>query len=318
MKKIILIFFLFYTQNTLLYSDAIPKEKKFLDRFIPLHDNIIKNYYNFLKKIDNILCANEDLNNTKLEKIIYKNNLQLITSFQHHEKEDFRPNLYIRANIILPKTNKRFEFTIDKQTGSKLLNQKLDTKYNNTLEDKKLHLGLKYNLVKDNYFNFYTKLGTRINTPKDIYGKLGMVKYLNFQNFMIFWDVQLYQYLLNNKLIASSSINFIKPLSNQFIFEKDFVVTWKKVEKTTNLDFIAKLYQKIDTKHSLEYWLSYRAENNILCHYSPKEYAAHIKYRYMMKKWAYIELSPQLTKKKENHFSLERAVTLNFALILSK
>jgi hypothetical protein len=318
MKKILLIFFL-YTQNILLYGDTIDNKTDYLNSFLSLRDEISQKYYNLLKRLDNALCANEDLNNTKLEKIIYKNNLQLVVSFKNYQKINLIPRLYIRANFILPKTYKRFEFTLDKQTNSKLLNQKLDTRHSsNNLKDEKLRLGLKYNLVKDNYFNFYTKLSTQINHPTNIYAKIGAVKYLNFQSFMIFWNAQLYQYILNSKFIASSSINFIKPLNDQLTFEKDFILTWERVEKTTSFDFIAKLHHEIDKKNALEYWLSYKATYNTLCHYCPNEYATHIKYRHALKRWAYIDLSPQLTKRKENHFSLEYAIRLNFILIFSK
>ncbi len=317
MEKTILKIFLFFILNTLLYSDTTAKEEDSSYNFSSLHDDIIENYYNLLKKVDNTLCADEDVNNTKLEKIIYKNNLELITSFQYHEKDGFIPNLYIRANIILPKTNKRFEFTINKQTDSKLFNQKLDTQYH-TVEDEKLHFGLKYNVVKENYFNFYAKLGTRVNNPKDIYAKLKMIKYINFHDFMFFWDAQLYRYLLDDRVIASSSINFIKPLARELVLEDNCIITWKQKEETTDLDFITKLYHYIDKKSSMEYRLSYTAEDNLYCHYGPKEYDAHIRYRYMLKKWVYVELSPQLSKKKENNFALERTITLNFALLFSK
>lgn len=318
MKKIILIFLIFFSQNHLLCDINVTQEKSFLDDFVPLRDGIVNGYHNFLKKIDNALCANEDLNNTNLEKIIYKNNLQIITAFKHNEDETLMPYLYIRGNIILPKTNKRFEFTIDKQTDSKLLNQNIDKQYDSAIEDEKVHLGFKYNLVKNDYFNFYTKLGARINKPGDIYGKVGAIKYLNFKSFMIFFDAQVYKYLLNEKLIASTSLNFIKPINDSFIFEKDFILTWKKVEKTTELDYIAKLYHTIDKKNSFEYWLSYTAQENEKCYYCPEEYSAHVRYRYMLKKWAYLELRPQVRKRKENHFETEEAITLNFGLIFSK
>lgn len=318
MKKTILIFLIFFSQNHLFCDINVTQEKSFLDSFVPLRDSIIHGYHNFLKKIDNALCANEDLNNTNLEKIIYKNNLQIITALKHNEDETLMPYLYIRGNIILPKTNKRFEFTIDKQTDSKLLNQNIDAQYDSAIEDEKIHLGFKYNLVKDDYFNFYTKLGARINNPGDVYGKMGAIKYLNFKSFMIFFDAQVYKYLLNEKLIASTSLNFIKPINDNFIFEKDVILTWRKVEKTTELDYIAKLYHTIDKKSSCQYWLSYTAKESQECYYCPQEYAAHIRYRHMLKEWAYVELIPQVRKRKENHFETEEAITLNFGLIFSK
>jgi len=317
-KKVILIFFLFFSQNTLFCDVNTGEEKSFLDSFAPLRADIINGYHNFLKKIDNALCANEDLNNTNLEKIIYKNNLQIITALKHNGDEKFMPYLYIRGNIILPKTNKRFEFTVDKQTDSKRLNQNIDAQYDSAIKDEKVHLGFKYNLVKDDYFNFYTKLGARINNPGDVYGKVGAIKYLNFKSFMLFFDAQIYKYLLNEKLIASTSLNFIKPLNENFIFEKDFILTWKKEEKTTELDYIAKLYHMIDKKSSCEYRLSYTAKESAQCYYCPNEYAAHVRYRYMLKKWAYVELLPQVIKRKENQFETEEAITLNFGLIFSK
>ncbi len=318
MKKIILIFLIFFSQNHLFCDANVTQEKSFLDSFAPLRDSLVDGYHDFLKKLDNSLCANEDLNNTNLEKIIYKNNLQIITALKHNQTDALMPYLYIRGNIILPKTNKRFEFTIDKQTDSKLLNQNIDAQYDSAIKDEKVHLGLKYNLVKDDYFNFYTKLGARINKPGDVYGKMGVIKYLNFQSFMVFFDAQVYKYLLNEKLIASTSLNFIKPINDHFIFEKDIILRWKKVDKTTELDYIAKLYHTIDKKSSCEYWLSYTAKESQECYYCPEEYAAHVKYRYMLKKWAYIELIPQVRKRKENHFETEEAITLNFGLIFSK
>jgi len=317
-KKIILIFFILLLENNIFADDTTQKQNHFLDGFIPLRDTMIQNYHNFLKKVDNALCSNEDLNNTDLEKIIYKNNLQIITSLKHNRDDIIMPYLYIRGNIILPKTNKRFEFTIDKQTESKHLNQNLDSHYDTTIQDEKIHLGFKYNLVKDDYLNFYTKLGTRIQEPEDIYGKVGVVKYLNFRAFMLFFDAQAYKYLLNEKFIASTSANFIKPLNENFIFEKDVILTWRKHEEVTELDFIAKLYHTIDAKHSFEYKLLYLAEDNQLCHYGPKEYIAQIRYRYMLNKWAFLEVLPQLIKQKENHFDLERAISLNFGLLFSK
>jgi hypothetical protein len=317
MWKIIFIYILLYSPNTLLAAEKSMKEESWLDYLTPLRHTVIKNYHSLLKKIDNALCANEDLNNSSLEKIIYKNNLQLITSIKYHDRA-LIPYLYIRGNIILPKTNRRFEITINKQTESKLLNQKLDTQHHSAIEDEKIHLGFKYNLVKKEYLNFYAKLGTRINDIGDIYAKIGVVKYLNFRYFMLFLDAKLYQYLLDNQRIISPSARFIKPLNEAFIFEKDIVATWKKEEKTTTLDFIAKLYQHIDTKHDLEYWLSYTAEDNTLSHYGPKAYVAHLKYRYRLKKWAYVEVIPQLKKEKENHFATQRSIRVNFALIFSR
>jgi len=38
----------------------------------------------------------------------------------------------------------------------------------------------------------------------------------------------------------------------------------------------------------------------------------------MLKKWAYVELLPQVIKRKENQFETEEAITLNFGLIFSK
>ncbi len=318
MKKIILICFLFFSQNTLFCDTTTAKEESFLDSFAPLRESIIDDYYDFLKKVDDTLCANEDLNNKKLEKIIYKNKLQVITALKHNSDGTLMPYLYIRGNIILPKTNKRFEFTIDKQTDSKTFNQNIEAQYDSTIKDTNIHLGFKYNLVKNDYFNFYTKLGTRINKPEDVYGKVGAIKYLNFKSFMIFFDAKIYKYLLNEKLIASTSLNFIKPINDNFIFEKDVILTWRKQERTTALDFIAKLYHTIDTKHSFEYRISYTAEENDLCYYCPKEYEAHIRYRYNLKKWAYAELIPQLLRRRENHFETEEILTLNFGLIFTR
>lgn len=314
MKKTILIFFLFFSTISLHAED----EKGWLDSFIPFRDALIDSYYDILRKIDNVLCANEDLNNTRLEKIIYQNNLQVIGSLKHNRDETLMPHLYIRGNIILPKTNKRFEFTIDKQTESKQLNQSLNPNYDSALEDKTLHFGLKYNLAKDDYFNFYTKLGTRINAIDDVYAKVSMTKYLNYKHFMLFFDANLYKYLLNEKFITATSLHFIKPINDFLIFEKALVSTWKKTDETTAIDAIAKLYQTIDNKHSLEYWLSYTAEKNQYCNYCPKEYNAHIRYRYMLKEWAYLELMPQYFKRKENHFTYEKAITLNFGILFSK
>ena len=317
MRKVILIYFLFFSQNTL-FSDESAVETSFLDRFIPLHDNIVTRYHHFLKRVDDALCANEDLNNTKLEKIIYKNNIQIITSLKYEKDKSLIPYLYIRANIILPKTSKRFEFTIDKQTNSKLLNQKIDTKDNAALTNQRIHFGLKYNLVQNNYFNFYAKLGTKINEIEDIYAKVGVIKYLNFRYFMLFWDANLYRYIFDEKLIASTSLNLIKPLNETFLFEKDIILTYKRAEKSTELDFIAKLYHTVNDKSSYEYWLSYTAEDNDIYNYAPKKYALHIRYRYMLKKWAYIELIPQLLQERDNHFKTQKAIALNFGLIFSK
>jgi hypothetical protein len=317
MKKIIFIFYVLYLPSTLFAQQHPSQEESWLDYLSPLRHTIIKNYHYLLKKIDNALCANEELNNTNLEKIIYKNKLQLITSLKYHDKK-VMPYLYIRGNIILPKTNRRFEFTINKQTESKLLNQKLDVSHHSAIEDERIHLGFKYNLVKKEYLNFYAKIGTRINDIGDVYAKIGVIKYLNFRYFMLFLDAKLYQYLLDDQRIISPSVRLVKPLNETFIFEKDIVATWKKTEKTTTLDFIAKLYQNIDKKHALEYWLSYTAEDNRQDNFAPKAYAAHLKYRYMLKKWAYLEVIPQLKKEKENHFSIQRSIRVNFALIFSR
>ncbi len=318
MKKIILIVLILFSHDNLFCDTKIPKEESFLDNFVPIRESIIDGYYNFLKKVDDALCTNEDLNNTNLEKIIYKNRLQVITALKHTSDETLTPYLYIRGNIILPKTNKRFEFTIDKQTESKSLKQNIDTQYNGAIKDEKVHLGFKYNLVKNDYFNFYTKLGARINKPTDVYGKIGAIKYLNFKSFMLFFDAKVYKYFLNEKLIASTSLNFVKPINDYFMFENDAILTWRKVEKTTELNYILKLYHTIDSKNSLEYRLSYTAEENNLCYYCPKEYEAHIRYRYKLKKWAYLELIPKLIKRKEKHFETEELITLNFGLIFTK
>ena len=103
MKKVVLLFLLFFVQSKLLCHDDIYDEKCFLDTYTPLHDTITARYHNILKNVDNTLCTNKDLNNTHLEKIIYKNRLEIITSFKQEKGETLTPSLYIRANIILPK-----------------------------------------------------------------------------------------------------------------------------------------------------------------------------------------------------------------------
>ena len=113
-------------------------------------------------------------------------------------------------------------------------------------------------------------------------------------------------------------MNFVKPLNEHFMFENDLILTWEKVEKRTQLDYIAKLYHTIDSKNSCEYRLSYTAQESKLCYYCPKEYKADIRYRYSIKKWAYLELIPQLIKEKENHFKTQSVITLNFGLIFTK
>lgn len=297
---------------------AMQEEKSFLDQYTPLHTKLTNDYYHLLKKIDNTFCETADINNTKLEKIIYKSRLQIITSLQHDEQHALMPYLYIRANIILPKTNKRFEITLDKQTDSKVQNQKIDENYNSALMDEKVHIGLKYNLVKKDSLNFYAKLGARLNKLTDPYAKVGAVRHLNFSSFIFFADAQVYKYLFNEKIIASTSINFIKPIDNYFIFENNNILTWYKDQKETDWDTIFKLYQYIDKKQSLEYWLSYTAADDALGYYAPKEYNLHLKYRYMLKRWAYVEFAPQLLKKKENHFKIEKEISLNFGIIFSK
>ncbi len=314
MKNIILLVF-FYT---ILIAETNTHQKDIIEILGDIRDSVIESYYPFLIQIDNLLSDKEQLSLAQQKEIIYHNHLQCITSFKYDEGKLSLPSLYVRANIILPKTNKRLELTLDKETDSKLLNQKLDSAYLSIFQDDTAHLALKYNLIKHQYLNFYAKLGTKIKNPSNVYLKLGARRHFRFSYMLLFFHAQLYKYILHQNLISSTSVEFIVPLAKRFTFEKDIIFTWQQKEKISTVDFIIKLYDKINKKNSLEYWLSYTAEDNTLSNYAPKRYAAHIRYRHRLRRWLYVELLPQVERTKENHFQTDYSLACNIGLLFSK
>ena len=309
MKKFLLASFLICCT---LFAD-INTTKKELD----FREKITNSYHSFLNNIDCYIADYEDINQSNYKKIS-KNKLYLIFSFKNSKDNPLQKNLYLKANIRLPQTQKKLEITLSKQTINDMDNQNIDANNERALEDEKLHVGFKYYLYKERYSIIFAKLGFRLHSPFGIYGEFAMQKSYFYHTLQTILESNIYYYINKDYIKASAAITFFKPLSDTYILEQKNEVLLDYESKSRKLKQTLRLYHFINTKTRMQYQLTYASFDDDVCNLCQDWYGANINFHHNVKKWLFFEVIPQVLKRRENSFEFEKIVTINFGITFSK
>ncbi len=294
---------------------APQKNDSFFDHY---HRLLTEKYHRLIRRIDAFLSDTKTVDTYKVDRILYRNRLETIFSFQYKEHR-LKPNLYLRGNILLPRTSKRLELVFSKQTDTRLKNQTIDPSYERGITDEHVNVGLKYYFIKKEDFSLYSKLGMRLNLAKlDAYAKVGMQKYLKTPFVRTVLSANLYRYIRQEGFIATGGIDFVRPMGEIFTLEQDNRILWKEEEKETTTEHILKLYHELDDRNRLEYWFSLLTKDDEKWNLCSDTYTLALKYHHKINNWLFYEIVPQLYRQREDHFKLERAITFDFGVTFGK
>ncbi|OQX73645.1 MAG: hypothetical protein B6D59_05060 [Campylobacteraceae bacterium 4484_4] len=313
-RNIFFIFLLLFSVS-LSAKEGPAQKETFFDRY---HRIITQKYHNFIRKIDTFLSDTVEIEEHKLDEIIYKNRLETVFSFQYKEHQ-LKPNLYLRGNILLPRTSERLELVFSKQTDTRLKNQTIDPSYERGINDEHVNVGLKYYFMKRKDFALYSKLGMRLNLSKfDLYAKVGARQYLYNSLFRTILSANLYHYVREDGFIATGGVDFVREMGERFTLEQDNRVVWREETDETTTEHILKLYHQLDNRNRLEYWVSLLTRDDEEWNFCSDTYTAAIKYHHKINKWLFYDIIPQLYRQREDHFRLERAITFNFGITFAR
>jgi hypothetical protein len=311
MKKAFFLLYMMFHIN--LFANEI--EKNFLETITPIRDDLSTLYCHTLQRLDNYLGDDNDTS-ISMEDAYYKNSLQMIFVLNSSSDSLLAPSLYLRGNIVLPRTNNRLELVFSKQDEDKFENEKLGEEYDPVLDhDQKVNMGLRYNFSKDKDFHIFTKVGMRLRPPMKVYVKTQIDNDFDLNYFQLNTGTSLYYYIKEKGLKYSAWLKFYKKLNdtwflkqgNQYIWEHDNIQ--KEFLSTVDLE------QSVDIRNSFRYSLGYLISNKDQS-FSTKEYFASILYRHHFNKWLYVDMVPQLNFKRENDFDTEVAFALHLSVSL--
>jgi hypothetical protein len=281
-----------------------------------IRDIITDGYHKVLNSLDCFLTNYKDVNNSNYEKI-KQNKLYMIVSLKDNENSPLQTSFHIRGKIKLPQLQNRVEITFnkdDEESDSKYVN----SEYEDVLKDTRLHVGLKYYLYKESNSQAYAKVSIRTHSPIGLYAKMGIYKSYLYHDFKTSFNHALYYYIHDKKYAASSSVSFVLPLYDRFGIGQKNRWLWKEHDRSTSLEHTIWLYHIIDSKNRLQYQLSYATIDDELCDFCREWYGADIRFRHHISKWSFIEFIPEVLKRRENSFELEKQFTINFGITFSK
>ena len=311
MKKLLLsIFLLFSIANCSEYVDQLKNARK----------KVTNNYLDFLKSIDNYL-SNDDTEYygyNDYENTIYKNKLLAILSLKAVEYEGFKPSLYLKTRIILPKTKDTIELTLDKYTDNTTDNKNIDDDLDNRMRDSKINIGLTYYLKKSSDFKVYAKLGARLHPPFNLYGRLNAKKSAFLNTTKITFEQNMYYYIHKEGFIPSISINFLHPINKKYVLQEKHELIWKEKKSEIELENFLRLHQFINKKNRFSYTLSYGAIDDDKCNFCTNYYSFDIKYHRKINDWFFIDTIPQVSWKRENNFHSAFSFIFNIGILFGR
>lgn len=302
---------------TLLISSILFAETNTTWKDLSMRGKVTNGYHKFLNAIDCFLTNYDDINHTNYKKVS-ENKLYMIYSLKNSKDKPLEQDLYLRANIKLPLLKDKFEITLDKQTLSDIDNETIDPEYDRSVEDEKPRIGLKYYFYKEPYSVTYANLGLRLYSPYGIYGKVGGQKSFFLKKVQVILGQDFYIYFNDQHLASDTEMTFFYPLADYYDIEQKNRMLWRESSKTTEVDHILRLHQFINKRNRLQYQLTYSLINDDHCNFCQNWYGANIRYHHDLNDWLFVEIIPQILKRRENQFIQETALTVNFGMIFSK
>jgi hypothetical protein len=300
LKKVLLILFLLCF--TLLADTNTTKQS--------LIESITNKYHTFLNGLDCFLTNYDDINKTNYKKIT-QNKLYMIFSIKHTKDDSFDTDLHLRANIKLPQLKDKLEISFDKQSIKSINNQNVYNDFNQRDENTRIRVGLKYYFYKKNNTQFYAKLGLKLHSPFGIYGKLGAQKSYFYHTVETIIGNNIYYYINDKNFASTTALTFLKPLSDDFTLEQGNEFFWDKNDNDNIFEHTLSLYHFINSKNRLRYQIIYT-------HKDDNWYGANIKLHHKTNRWLFFELIPQVLRKRENNFTTEYALAINFGITFAK
>ncbi len=167
-----------------------------------------KKNHRFLYSLDSLFCDTKDINRSCYKKI-YKSRMQVIISL----KDNTQFKLHLRGKIVLPQLKHKAEITFSQDDKQEIDNQNSVAAHDDVINDKKLHVGLKYYLYREQRSAAYAKLNLKISPPFGPYLKLGIDKgYLSDSFFETTFNNAFYYYLNGGKTSASTAVSFFQTI----------------------------------------------------------------------------------------------------------
>jgi len=246
------------------------------------------------------------------------NKLYMILSLKKSENSTLQTRFHLRGRIILPQLKNKVEITFNKDDEEHSDSKYINREYENVLKDTSLHVGLKYYFYKEPYSHAYTKISIRTHSPIGLYAKMGINKSYFYHKFKTTFNHALYYYIHDKEYAASSSVAFVLPFYDRFGIGQKNRWLWKEYDKSTSLEHTIWLYHNINSRNRLQYQLIYATIDDELCDYCRDWYGANIRFHHHINDWFFVEVIPEVLKRRENSFELEKQLTLNFGITFSK
>jgi len=314
MKKSLLLLFvlplcLFADLNTT-FSNAYDTIKSQSDA---LHKRATFEYHRFLYSMDCYLCNSDDFNRSSYE-AVRKSRLLIVLSL----KDNNQINLHLRGKVILPRTKNRLELLFSQDDKEELDNQRTVSQHDDVVQDKKLHVGLKYYLYRKRDSAAYGSLNFRLAPPLGPYLKLGHKKsYVSKKFLETSWDNALYYYLNGGKISASTALSFFKPLNNSYWIGQGNRLYWKG-ENQIFLSNSLLLYQIFDLNNRMVYKAELTTAYDRTHKMTQDGFSFSSGYFHRFNKWYFAELIPKFRKSRARHYDNELLLSLNFGMLLGK
>ena len=271
-----------------------------------------KEFYHMLYGIDSYFCENDDINISSYRKI-RDSKLQIILSL----KDGTKLNVHLRGKIVLPQLKNKAELTFSQNDNSEIDNQSAINTNDDVINDKKMHVGLKYYLYREKKSSAYAKLSLKTSSPFGPYVKFGIDKnYINDDFLETTFNHALYYYT-NGDISVSTAVSFFKPISNDYWLGQGNKLYWEKQNFYLNNNVL--LYQILDLNNRLVYKIgfttSYKGNDDGLEHES---FNVSTGFFHRFDKWFFIEAVPRFRKERDNHYDNEFLFTLNFGMLLGR
>lgn len=275
-------------------------------------------YHKFLGNLDDSINCEHTCTSTAIS-TLKKNSILVISSLKYTKEQHFTPSLNIRGHINLPKFNNKLRITFNKQSSNKLTNKQVDVVNDNTINDTKLRIGLKYQLVTKDKTDIFTRFSFKIRSPFGPYQEFIFKKiFLQHRyDISVSTGASLYYYFSQTYFAKSIQINFIKPLNDTYIIsqENDWYANADNEDKKRVTNHL-RLFHHLTTKDHLVYWLSYSSLAKSDHTYKQDWQALSVSYIHHINKWFFIQTIPRIIQKKQTHYRNEFEFTLSFGMLL--
>ncbi len=305
------IFLLFILISISLSADLNSTKKTISD----FRKTVSTGYYEALNTIDCYICDYNDINRSNYKKIS-KNKLQIILSVKDISKDSAKFALRLRGKIELPQFKERLELTFSQNDDEHIDNQNISTGNDDIIEDKKLHIGLKYYLYKEKNSKAYGKLSFRLHSPFGLYAKFGVDKSYLTDNFLeTVFNNAFFYYLNENKFSASTAVSFFKPLSVDYWIGQQNKLYWRSKDNVY-LGHNLTLYQILDLNNRILYRSNFTTSFDDVNRFEHDSVGFSIGYFHRFDNWFFIEMIPEIKKRRSYDYRSEALFTINFGLIL--